>query len=105
MTRWNYDATRGERRQDLSATGGQHMKEPASSGARGPYGGDERIRTAGLCLAKAALSQLSYIPFSTFTSPGELVPFSTDTSETILPTTLTGLAGTISSSLLAGVGP
>lgn len=26
------------------------------------YGGDEGIRTPGLCLAKAALSQLSYIP-------------------------------------------
>jgi hypothetical protein len=26
------------------------------------YGGDEGIRTLGLCLAKAALSQLSYIP-------------------------------------------
>ena len=25
-------------------------------------GGDERARTADLCLAKAALSQLSYIP-------------------------------------------
>ena len=27
-----------------------------------PVGGDEGIRTPGLCLAKAALSQLSYIP-------------------------------------------
>ena len=27
-------------------------------------GGDERVRTADLCLAKAALSQLSYIPVS-----------------------------------------
>lgn len=26
------------------------------------YGGDEGIRTPGLCLAKAALSQLSHIP-------------------------------------------
>ena len=26
------------------------------------YGGDEGIRTLGLCLAKAALSQLSHIP-------------------------------------------
>lgn|GEM_PF-4990360 len=27
-------------------------------------GGDERIRTADLCLAKAALSQLSHVPTS-----------------------------------------
>jgi hypothetical protein len=26
------------------------------------YGGDERIRTADLCRAKAALSQLSHVP-------------------------------------------
>ena len=26
------------------------------------HGGDEGIRTPGLCLAKAALSQLSYVP-------------------------------------------
>jgi hypothetical protein len=26
-------------------------------------GGDKRIRTAGICLAKAALYQLSYTPF------------------------------------------
>ena len=26
------------------------------------YGGDKRVRTADLCLARAALSQLSYIP-------------------------------------------
>gem|GEM_PF-3973997 len=29
---------------------------------RPKIGGDEGIRTLGLCLAKAALSQLSYIP-------------------------------------------
>jgi hypothetical protein len=26
------------------------------------FGGDKRVRTADLCLARAALSQLSYIP-------------------------------------------
>ena len=30
--------------------------------ARQSHGGDKGIRTLGLCLAKAALSQLSYIP-------------------------------------------
>ena len=29
------------------------------------YGGDERIRTADLCRAKAALSQLSHVPVGT----------------------------------------
>ena len=29
-----------------------------------PFGGDEGTRTPGLCLAKAPLSQLSYIPQS-----------------------------------------
>ena len=28
----------------------------------GPYGGDERVRTDGLLLARQALSQLSYTP-------------------------------------------
>ena len=32
------------------------------SDLRKSYGGDEGIRTPGLCLAKAALSQLSHIP-------------------------------------------
>ena len=44
-----------------------HGPGPASNsiqGAPGKAGGDERARTAGLCLAKAALSQLSYIPVS-----------------------------------------
>ena len=33
-----------------------------TAGALILHGGDEGIRTLGLCLAKAALSQLSYIP-------------------------------------------
>ena len=35
---------------------------PRRTSAREFYGGDEGIRTPGLCLAKAALSQLSYVP-------------------------------------------
>jgi hypothetical protein len=52
--------------------GGLEVKVPRailrSYGPRGKpqlqpkIGGDEGIRTLGLCLAKAALSQLSYIP-------------------------------------------
>lgn len=38
----------------------QPMTESPS--AAGMFGGDEGTRTLGLCLAKAALSQLSYIP-------------------------------------------
>ena len=41
----------------------QYEKRPIV-GALSIHGGDEGIRTLGLCLAKAALSQLSYIPLS-----------------------------------------
>ena len=41
----------------------------AGSGLPQKSGGDERARTADLCLAKAALSQLSYIPTMLFTCP------------------------------------
>ncbi len=39
-----------------------------------PVGGDEGIRTPGLRLAKAALSQLSYIPKAKLAFGGPLVP-------------------------------
>ncbi len=48
------------------AAGGQENEKKAvrrlSDGLEGSSGGDDGIRTRGLSLAKAALSQLSYIP-------------------------------------------
>lgn len=38
---------------------------PKNLAQRNQTGGDERDRTANLCLARAALSQLSYIPLQT----------------------------------------
>ena len=38
------------------------IKEPAASAAPAKAGGDRRVRTDDLRLAKPALSQLSYIP-------------------------------------------
>ncbi len=54
-------ASRGRRQSRLP-----DVKRPSGVAARGPVcaGGDERIRTADLCRAKAALSQLSHVPMS-----------------------------------------
>ena len=51
------------RRHQSPACLGAPQKSPGHDGpGDDAYGGDEGIRTLGLCLAKAALSQLSYIP-------------------------------------------
>ena len=54
------------------ASRGSRGKGPSLDAPGGPFprsGGDERARTADLCLAKAALSQLSYIPVFLSASP------------------------------------
>ena len=54
------------RRHQSPACLGAPQKSPGHDGpGDDAYGGDEGIRTLGLCLAKAALSQLSYIPKKT----------------------------------------